>query len=186
MRPSRTVAGAALAAALALGALPGLVGSREPATAEPLDAAAFREINLATTRDGRVTGAATPDHAGRSAGALAPVDAFADPISLEPAPPDDRARPDVGAASASWTWKAARYTLRGEASFYDHGTTAMRLPAGTHVVICGNGGCIERVIDDYGPTKAGGRIVDLYRPDFFRICGCGWWSGTTQVTVRVY
>ena len=54
------------------------------------------------------------------------------------------------------------------------------------VVICGDGGCIERVVNDYGPSKAGGRVIDMYRPDFFRICGCGWWSGTTQVTIRVY
>jgi len=91
--------------------------------------------------------------------------------------------PDAEAGSA---WKEPRYVLTGFASFYDHGTTAMRLPSGTVVVICGDGGCIERVVNDYGPTKAGGRIVDLYRPDFFKICGCGWWSGTTEVTIRVY
>jgi hypothetical protein len=28
--------------------------------------------------------------------------------------------------------------------------------------------------------------VDLYRPDFFAICGCGWYAGTTWVTVSVY
>ena len=78
-----------------------------------------------------------------------------------------------------------RYVLTGVASFYDHGTTAMRLPRGTTVIICGDGGCITRTVTDYGPQKPS-RIVDLYRPDFFKICGCGWWSGTTQVTVRVY
>ena len=87
--------------------------------------------------------------------------------------------------SAAWEWKPPRYTLSGYATFYDNGTTAMRLPRGTVVVICGNGGCLERVVNDYGPQKEI-RIVDLYRPDFFRICGCGWWSGTTWVTVRVY
>jgi hypothetical protein len=91
--------------------------------------------------------------------------------------------PEAGAASA---WNHPRYVLTGEASFYDNGTTAMRLPRGTVVVICGGGGCIERVVTDYGPSKAGGRILDMYRPDFFRICGCGWWSGTTQVTIKVY
>jgi hypothetical protein len=30
------------------------------------------------------------------------------------------------------------------------------------------------------------RIVDLYTPDFFSICGCPWFSGTTWVTVSVY
>jgi len=54
------------------------------------------------------------------------------------------------------------------------------------IVICGAGGCIERIVNDYGPSKAGGRLIDMYRPDFFKICGCGWWSGTTEVTVRVY
>ena len=62
----------------------------------------------------------------------------------------------------------------------------MRIPRGTVIVICGDGGCIERVVTDYGPSKAGGRIVDMYRPDFFKICGCGWWSGTTEVTIKVY
>ena len=61
----------------------------------------------------------------------------------------------------------------------------MRLPAGTVVIICGGGGCIERVVSDYGPT-AQDRVVDLYRPDFFEICGCPSWSGVTDVTVHVY
>jgi hypothetical protein len=26
----------------------------------------------------------------------------------------------------------------------------------------------------------------LYRPDFFKICGCPSWSGVTKVTVHVY
>ena len=30
------------------------------------------------------------------------------------------------------------------------------------------------------------RIVDLYTPDFFDICGCPGWSGTTTVTISVY
>ena len=49
--------------------------------------------------------------------------------------------------------QAAALTLTGRATFYDNGTTAMRLPRGTVVVICGNGGCIERVVNDYGPQK---------------------------------
>jgi len=89
-----------------------------------------------------------------------------------------------GALSAS-VHGSPRYTLTGGATFYDNGTTAMRLPRGTVVKICGNGGCIVRVVNDYGPQKKS-RVVDLYRPDFFAICGCGSWSGTTQVTVYVY
>jgi hypothetical protein len=26
----------------------------------------------------------------------------------------------------------------------------------------------------------------MYRPDFFRICGCPSWSGTVWVTVSIY
>jgi hypothetical protein len=57
-----------------------------------------------------------------------------------------------GALSASLPGKP-KYTLSGGATFYDNGTTAMRLPRGTVVKICGNGGCIVRVVNDYGPQK---------------------------------
>ena len=77
-------------------------------------------------------------------------------------------------------------TISGTASFYTFGTTAMRIPRGTTVVICGKAGCLERIINDYGPAASTGRIVDMYKPDFFAICGCGWWSGLTQVTIKVY
>ena len=88
---------------------------------------------------------------------------------------------------AAWSWKPPRFSLTGWASFYDYGTTAMRdVPRGTTIVICGAAGCIQRVVSDYGPSKAGGRLIDMYRPDFFQICGCGWWSGTTWVSVKVY
>jgi hypothetical protein len=176
----------ALTAALALGALPGLVGSHEPSTAQPIDTAAFRQVNLATTRDRQSTGQILPDAAGRSEGALDGLEALADPIAIAGGSPDDRAQPSVQGAGAASSWREPSYTLTGFASFYDNGTTAMRLPRGTTVVICGAGGCIERVVDDYGPSRAGGRIADLYRPDFFAVCGCGWWSGTTEVTIRVY
>ena len=88
-------------------------------------------------------------------------------------------------APAAWNWKTPRYKITGYASFYDNGTTAMRMPRGTIVVICGAGGCVDRVVNDYGPVKQI-RVVDMYRPDFFAICGCGWWSGTTWVTVWIY
>jgi hypothetical protein len=186
MRPSRTVARAALTAVLALGALPGLVGSREPSQQRDIAAAAFEQVNLATSRDRQSDGQLVPDPAGRSDGALDPSAAFADPRLDVTAAGDGRVPPSIGGPGASWTWKQPRYTLTGFASFYDHGTTAMRLPRGTVVVICGAGGCIERTVTDYGPSKAGGRVVDMYRPDFFQVCGCGWWSGTTEVTIRVY
>ncbi|NJD26984.1 MAG: hypothetical protein FIA92_01660 [Chloroflexi bacterium] len=190
MRPSRAVARAALTAALALGALPGLVGSHGPSPDRPIDAAAFRQIFLATTGDPTPAGPVLPDAAARSASVIGAFDALSVPgdAPSEPvAASSDRARPEVPTAKAASSWKKPRYTLSGFASFYDHGTTAMRdVPRGTTIVICGAGGCIERVVSDYGPSKKGGRIIDMYRPDFFKICGCGWWSGTTEVTIKVY
>ena len=43
----------------------------------------------------------------------------------------------------------------------------MRLPRGTIVIMCGDGGCVERVVNDYGPVKKS-RIVDLYRARLLR------------------
>jgi hypothetical protein len=171
---------------LALGALPGLVGSHVASQPRTIDAAAFRQVNLATTDDRQSLGQITADAAGRSDGALDPFGAIAESAVLGPEVPGARVQPTRQDAGVSWSWKKPRYTMSGYASFYDHGTTAMRIPRGTTVVICGAGGCIERVVTDYGPSKAGGRIVDMYRPDFFKVCGCGWWSGTTEVTIRVY
>ncbi len=186
MRPSRTVARAALTAALALGALPGLVGSHEPDRAPPIDAALFEQVDLATSRDTFGFGNIGPDAASRSAGALGLVDPFVEG-GQQALSPDERAQPKQGAPQAEWRWKAPRSTVTGFASFYDHGTTAMRdVPRGTTIVICGDGGCIETVVSDYGPAKSTGRVIDMYRPDFFKVCGCGWWSGTTTVTVRIY
>lgn len=187
MRPSRTVARAALTAALVLGALPGLVGSHEPNQDRPIDTALFEQVDLATSRDTFDFGAIDPDAASRSAGVLGPVDQFAELAPGDAQSPDERAQPKTGSPSAEWRWKAPKYTITGYASFYDHGTTAMRdVPRGTTIVICGAGGCLETVVSDYGPAKSTGRVIDMYRPDFFRICGCGWWSGTTTVTVRIY
>jgi hypothetical protein len=188
MRPSRTVAGAALTAALVVAAMPGLVGSRESSPARQVDAAMFELVNLATAPEQQ--GPFLLDDSGLSAGALDGADQFAegfDPESGEPAEPGTRAQPNLAAATSSWSWKPPRFSLTGFASFYDHGTTAMRdVPRGTTIVICGAGGCIERVVNDFGPQARTGRLIDMYRPDFFAICGCGWWSGTTTVTVKVY
>lgn len=185
VRPSRTVAVAVLSAALALGALPGLAGSREPSHARPIGAAVFRDVLLAATGIGPQASIGPLDDAQRSAGHLDPGSAFGatEPAAVE-APPE---RPTALAPAVpnAWDWKPPRYTMSGYATFYDNGTTAMRLPRGTIVVVCGDGGCLERVVNDYGPQKPE-RIIDLYRPDFFAICGCGWWYGVVWVTVSVY
>jgi hypothetical protein len=125
------------------------------------------------------------DPAGAAAGPLAATAGFGDAPTGTGLPAADRMPVSLPNVAAAWDWKPPRFTLTGYATFYDNGTTAMRLPRGTVVVICGAAGCLERVVTDYGPIKAE-RVVDLYRPDFFRICGCGWWSGTTWVTVWVY
>ena len=187
MRPSRTVARAALTAALVLGALPGLVGSHEPAASRPVDTALCEQVTLATMPEQQGPGPFLLDDEALSAGRLDASNGFAETGAAPRADLGGRAAPDVQEPESSWSWKPPRLSMTGIASFYDFGTTAMRdVPRGTTIVICGAGGCIERVVSDYGPSKAGGRLIDMYRPDFFEICGCGWWSGTTTVTVRVY
>ena len=174
---------AALTAALALGSLPGLAGSREPSHDQQPSAATFREVILAATGARSKESIVAPDSAYAAAGRLAPTATFSERgVAAAPA---DRVEAIVPATPAAWNWKTPRYKISGYATFYDNGTTAMRMPRGTVIVVCGSGGCIDRVVNDYGPQKPS-RVVDMYRPDFFTICGCGWWSGTTWVTVWIY
>jgi hypothetical protein len=174
-----------LTAALALVALPGLAGSRVSNPIEPIPAGAFQQLQI-LANDQRSTVSIGPlDDAHVSAGAIAAGTSIVEPGAPPDPGPTNRASLDQRDSSAGSVRKPPRYTLTGYATFYDNGTTAMRLPRGTIVVICGGGGCIERVVNDYGPQKKI-RVVDLYRPDFFAICGCAWFSGTTTVTVYVY
>jgi hypothetical protein len=174
-----------LIAALALVALPGLAGSRVPNRVEPLPASAFQPLSVPAT-NARSTLLIDPlDAAHESAGKLADAATFVEPGEAPQTGPTARVtlnQPDAHSASVL---KPPRYSLTGIGTFYDNGTTAMRLPRGTIVIVCGDGGCVERVVNDYGPVRKE-RIVDLYRPDFFDVCGCPWWSGTTWVTVSVY
>jgi hypothetical protein len=185
----------ALTAALALGSLPGLVGAREPSPEQPIDAAAFRQVILATLGQtpfgaGGSTDAAPGSVAPGSSGSAGSLDAETSFVEQGAAPGNGvtaRSGVVVPQVPAAWSWKPPKYSLTGSASFYDFGTTAMRtVPRGTTIVICGAGGCIQRVVNDYGPAASTGRIIDMYRPDFFAICGCAWFSGTTTVTVKVY
>jgi len=195
VRPNRLVVGSVLTTALALVALPGLVGSRSLTPIETVPASAFQQLSVLAGDP-----LSTP-----SIGGLDDAHVSADPVGAEtpirePGVPSTgvaRSRPKVdqrrtgassvrtGALSAPLPAGGPKRSVSGGATFYDNGTTAMRLPRGTIVKICGLGGCIVRVVNDYGPQKKS-RVVDLFRPDFFAICGCPSWSGTTQVTVYIY
>jgi hypothetical protein len=187
VRPSTSVAGAVLGVVLALIAIPGLATTIEPSPEATIDPARFVPVTLAERTDRWIPTIDELDVSLRADGWVSADARFVEPGA---SPPPLPSRVDVAppVAASGWDWKAPRYTLSGYASFYAAGYTAMRLPRGTRVVICGGSGCLERVINDYGPSAAihPNRIADLYVADFFRICGCPSWSGTTWVTVRVY
>ena len=176
---------AALTAALALVALPGFAGSRSQSSPSIIDPAAFQPIQVQASSGKRPISVGPLDPRLASAGRLAVSTVFVEPGA---APERLVSRPRVSqpAARGGSAQKPPRYKLTGFATFYGNGTTAMRLPRGTTVIVCGVGGCIERIITDYGPVDANQRLVDLYTPDFFDICGCPSWAGTTWVTVSVY
>ena len=173
-----------LTAAIALVALPGLAGSRSPRPEQPLEAAAFQTVPVNAISGGPTLEVEPLDSAYRSNGYVTSDSAFIEPGEVQTVP-DARPVATVPEADSHSELKPPRYSLRGYATFYDNGTTAMRLPRGTVVIICGKGGCIQRTVTDYGPINTS-RVVDMYRPDFFKICGCPSWSGTAQVTVKVY
>ena len=185
MRPGYLVAGVALTAALALVALPGLAGSRTPSQDRPLEAAAFQAVTVLATQGGSSAAIAQLDYARRSANVMS-ADATFQEAGVRKAKPVVRPKVYQPAATAKYAIKPPRYALKGTATFYDNGTTAMRLPRGTVIRVCGAGGCLERVVTDYGPTAGTSRIIDLYRPDFFAVCGCPSYAGTTTVSVGVY
>jgi hypothetical protein len=183
MRRRVVVAASALIAAAALIGLPVPAGSTVPSPARAFQAAAFVPVQIPAGAPASLP-AAVPDAALRAEGFLGDGGRL---VERGSAPAGPTARPSVSqpSVSAGKAWKPPLYKLTGLASFYDNGTTAMRLPRGTIVRICGAGGCILRTVTDWGP-QASARIVDLYRPDFFAICGCSAWSGLTRVTVSVY
>jgi len=195
VRPLTLVAGAVLTTALALVAAPGIAGSRTPAPYEPVPAAAFQELQIsANVRSTASTVGYDPafDSAGRlnadasfvePAAAGATTGATAGGAGPVVVVKRDTRQPDPAATPQ---YKPARYSIHGQATFYTAGYTAMRLPEGTVILVCGASGCLERVITDYGPIAGTRRVIDLYRPDFFAICGCASWAGVTEVTVRVY
>lgn len=185
MRPRNLVAGTALTAALALVALPGFVDSRVPSRDWPNDAAAFQQVTTASGGGPSLT--IDPlDDALRSAGSLT-TDSRLIELGKGAKFAISKPRFTVPSSSVAFDIKPPRYKLKGVATFYDNGTTAMRLPRGTIIRVCGpTGRCLDRVVNDYGPIAGTDRIIDLYRPDFFKICACASWAGTMRVTVSVY
>jgi hypothetical protein len=183
MRRSAVVAASALIAAAALIGLPGPANSTAPSPAGEPPAAAFMQLSIATGASAEQP-VAQQDAALRADGFLGADAAL---VERGSAPSGPTAKPKIRQPSVNpgTDWKPPLYRLTGIATFYDNGTTAMRLPRGTVVRICGAGGCVLRVVNDYGP-RSPGRLIDLYRPDFFAVCGCASWSGTTTVTVSVY
>jgi hypothetical protein len=181
------VAGAALTAALALGALPGFAGSAGPTPASVVDPSTFQSVQVPAFTATKLA-VAPLDDAYRAAAAVDQTTTFTEPGKEPKRKVPVRPSVSVPAAHGGSALRPPRYKLSGYATFYGNGTTAMRLPPGTTVIICGDGGCIERVVNDYGPSATAGlgRIIDLYTPDFFDVCGCPSWSGTTWVTVSVY
>src|SRR5215203_1981932 len=101
MRPSQTVARAALTAALALAALPGLVGSHEPTPNRPVDAALFEHVTLATTPERQAVASFTLDAAGLSDGTLDATGEFAEAGAAAGNAAIDRAAPRLQAAAES-------------------------------------------------------------------------------------
>lgn len=175
-----------LTAALALVALPGLVGSHTPSPDQSTPAVAFQVVRSDSPSDGSTPVIRPLDAAYRSEGYLEPTTPLIEPADARPSvvrPKVKQPKTSVGSS-----WKPARYSVSGWATWYDNGTTAMRLPRGTTVVVCGDGGCVERTVTDYGP-RAGHRpvrVADLMPGDFVKTCGCALWKGTTYVTVHIY
>ena len=123
-------------------------------------------------------------HGQETAGQVDDATVFTEPGSGPPAPKVTRPTVALPAAHSGSAQKPPRYKVSGYATFYGNGTTAMRLPRGTTIIVCGKGGCIERTVTDYGPVASSkNRVIDMYTPDFFSICGCPSFSGTTWVTV---
>ncbi len=181
MRRSSVVATAAIMAAVALAGLPPPAGSMAPSASRGLQAATLTPVLVPAI----VPAPAALGATGRASSGVDLVEAAYVEPGRAPRAPGKRPVVDQPAAGSASDWKSPRYTVSGQATFYDNGTTAMRLPRGTVVRICGPAGCLLRTVTDYGPEKPD-RVVDLYRPDFFRICGCPSWSGVVKVTVGVY
>ena len=120
-----------LTAALALVALPGSAGSGVPTPADRPEPAAFQPSRSPRPTRERRSRSRALDPAVGSAGVVdAETTIFIEPGAGRRRRPERRA-PSTSPAAAGSARKPPRYTINGDATFYDNGTTAMRLPRGT-------------------------------------------------------
>lgn len=99
--------------------------------------------------------------------------------------------PHLVASDVAVSRRAATPTLvaDGIASTYGPGfdglTAARDWPRGSVLRICGMAACVTRTVNDYGPAKWTGRLLDLDVPTFELVSGMPWRMGLTAVTVTV-
>jgi hypothetical protein len=212
VRRQSLVASAVLTAALALVALPGVAGSQTPSRARPVQAEALQSVRLPASDDGSPVEIRPLDAARESAGRLDEASSLIEPGTasapaerpsvnqptpravtlLPPKPkvvlPKPVVKPRVAAKPKGITLpKEWKRVMSGLASWYDNGTTAMRLPKGTRIKICGAKGCVVRVVRDWGPARyLSNRVVDLTPQDFVKVTGRSLSAGLAPVTVYIY
>ena len=127
MRRSLVVAIAAMMAAVALTGLPAPAGSQSRTLPRALQAATLTSVSIPAL-------ASAPAAPGSTVVAPEPEDVLGEAIFVEPGRrlkvPARRARVDQPVTASSSAWKPPRYSVSGTATFYDTGSTAMRLPRG--------------------------------------------------------
>ena len=117
MRQPKRVVGAALTAALALGALPGIAGSAGPTAPTTIDPSAFQSVQVPAIASTELA-VEPPDDALRAANAIDASTVLAEP-GKEPARKiPTRPRVDVPAPHGGSSLKPPRYKIIGYASFY--------------------------------------------------------------------
>ena len=189
VRRQSLVAGVVLTAALVtLVALPGAVGSQTPSTARLLTAEAFQAVRLPASNDGSPQAIRLLDAGYESAGHLDETASLIEPGNYSP--PAKRSRvsqPVPKSITVAPPEPPYKRVVRGLASWYGFGTTAMRLPRGTHVKICGARSCVTTVVRDYGPARyLSARVVDMTPWDFVRVTGKRLGAGLALVKVYIY
>ena len=181
MRPSTLVVGLALTAALALVALPGLTGSRAPRPSEPVPVGALQPLPDSGSGSRHAIAGRRPRRVASSAEGAVPLDAtFIEPGEAPKSGPTTRAQGRPARRHAAIGPQAAEVQAHGHGHVLlgrDDGDA----PAAGH----GRHHLRRRRLRRAGhqrlrPAQGSDRIVDLYKPDFFDICGCPSWSGTTD------